>query len=97
MVGNAGEVASEVKIRIRQRSQVLGKKGNFLMGREILEMMLDHFRTTSQDETLFNASHLYKLQYRGDKEVHNFLNAWLEIIADMKPEDIRHLQRLREG
>jgi len=52
MVGNAGEVASEVKIRIRQRSQVLGKKGNFLMGREILEMMLDHFRTTSQDETL---------------------------------------------
>ena len=97
MVENAGEVTSEVKIRIRQRSQELGKKGNFLMGREIFAMMLDHFRTTSQDETLFNAGHLYKLQYRGDKEMHNFLNAWLEIIADMKPEDIRHLQRLREG
>ena len=30
MVENAGEVASEVKIRIRQRSQELGKKGNLL-------------------------------------------------------------------
>ena len=67
-------------------------------------MMLDHFRTTSQDETLFNASHLYKLQYRGDKEVHNFLNAWLEIIVSMKPQDIPsdvtlrdHLLRKIEG
>ena len=39
MVENAGEVTSEVKIRIRQRSQELGKKGNFLMGREIFAMM----------------------------------------------------------
>ena len=30
MVENAGEVASEVKIRIRQRSPELGKKGNVL-------------------------------------------------------------------
>ena len=30
MVENAGEVASEVKIRIRQRSPELGKKGNLL-------------------------------------------------------------------
>ena len=50
--------------------------------------MLDHFRTTPRDETLFNAGHLYKLRYRVDKATHNFLNAWLEIIANMKPEDI---------
>jgi len=46
MVDSAGETASEVKVRIRQRSQVLGKEGNFLMGREILAMVLDHFRTS---------------------------------------------------
>ena len=49
MVDAAGETAFEVKVRIRQRSQVLGKEGNFLMGREILAMILDHFRTTSKD------------------------------------------------
>ena len=60
MVDAAGETAFEVKVRIRQRSQVLGKEGNFLMGREILAMMLDHFRATSKDEVLFNASHIHK-------------------------------------
>ena len=88
MVDAAGETASEVKVQIRQRSQILGKEDNFLMGREILAMVLDHFRTTSQDEVLFNASHIYKLQYRGDKEMDKFLHAWIEIIANMKTEDI---------
>ena len=82
MVDAAGEVAYEVKVKIRQRSQELGK-GNFLMGREIFAMVLDHFRTTSKDEVLFSASHIYKLQYRGDKEMDKFLNAWLEIIANL--------------
>ena len=96
MVDNAGEVASEVRVRIRQRSQVLGREGNFLMGREILAMVLDHFRTTSKDEVLFNASHIYKLQYRGDKEMDKFLNAWIEIIANMKVEDIPSDNTLRD-
>ena len=39
------------------------------MGREIFAMVLDHFRTTSKDEVLFNASHIYRLQFRGDKEM----------------------------
>ena len=96
MVDSAGETASEVKVRIRQRSQVLGKEGNFLMGREILAMVLDHFRTTSKDEVLFNASHIYKLQYRGDKEMDKFLHAWIEIIANMKAEDIPSDNTLRD-
>jgi len=96
MVDAAGEVASEVKVRIRQRSQVLGKEGNFLMDREIFAMVLDHFRTTSKDEVLFNASHIYKLQYRGDKEMDKFLNAWIEIIANMKVEDIPSDNTLRD-
>ena len=96
MVDAAGETAFEVKVRIRQRSQVLGKEGNFLMGREILAMVLDHFRTTSKDEVLFNASHIYKLQYRGDKEMDKFLNAWIEIIANMKVEDIPSDNTLRD-
>ena len=96
MVDAAGETAFEVKVRIRQRSQVLGKEGNFLMGREIFAMILDHFRTTSKDEVLFNASHIYKLQYRGDKEMDKFLNAWIEIIASMKVEDIPSDNTLRD-
>ena len=68
MVDAAGEVAFEVRVKIRQRSQVLEREGNFLMGREILAMILGHFRTSSKDEVLFNASHIYKLQYRGGKE-----------------------------
>ena len=96
MVDAAGEVASEVRVKIRQRSQVLGKEENFLMGREILAMVLDHSRTTSKDEVFFNASHIYKLQYRGDKEMDKFLNAWIEIIANMKVEDIPSDNTLRD-
>ena len=96
MVDAAGEVAYEVKVKIRQRSQELGKKGNFLMGREIFAMILHNFRTTSKDEVLFNASHICRLQYRGDKEMDKFLNAWLEIIANMKPEDIPSEVTLRD-
>ena len=61
-------------------------------------MVLDHFRTTSKakDEVLFDASHIYKLQYRGDKEIDKFLNAWLETIANMKPEDIPSETTLRD-
>ena len=59
-------------------------------------MILDHFRTTSKDEVLFNASHIYKLQYRGDKEMDKFLNAWIEIIANMKVEDIPSDNTLRD-
>ena len=66
------------------------------MGREILAMVLDHFRTTSKDEVLFNASHIYKLQYRGDKEMDKFLHAWIEIIANMKAEDIPSDNTLRD-
>ena len=96
MVDAAGEVAYDVKVKIGQRSQELGKKGNFLMGREIFAMILNHFRTTSKDEVLFNASHICRLQYRGDKEMDKFLNAWLEIIAKMKPEDIPSEVTLRD-
>ena len=96
MVDAAGEVASEVRVRKRQRSQLLGREGNFLMGREILAMVLDHFRTTSKDPVLLNASHIYKLQYRGDKEIDKFLNAWIEIIANMKVEDIPSDNTLRD-
>ena len=59
-------------------------------------MVLDHFRTTSKDEVLFNASHIYKLQYRGDKEMDKFLHAWIEIIANMKAEDIPSDNTLRD-
>ena len=63
---------------------------------EKLAMVLDHFRTTSKDEVLFNASHIYKLQYRGDKEMDRFLNVWVEIIANMKVEDIPSDNTLRD-
>jgi len=96
MFDAAGEVACEVKVKIRQRSQELGKKGDLLMGREIFAMVLDRFRTTSKDEVLFNASHIYKLQYQGDKEMDKFLNAWIEIIANMKAEDIPSENTLRD-
>eukprot|EP00435_Cladocopium_sp_Y103_P035503 s1011_g9.t1 len=96
IVDNAGETAYEMKVLIRQRSQALGKKGSFIMGRKIFAMILDHFRTTSRDEVFFNASHIYRLQYRGDKEMDKFLNAWLEIIANMKPEDIPSDVTLRD-
>lgn len=58
-----------------------------MAGREILAMILEHFRTPGIRETLFTMEHLIKLGYPGDNQMDVFFNRWVEITSNMAPAD----------
>jgi hypothetical protein len=58
------------------------------MGREILAMILNHFRTPGQRETAFTMEHIIKSQYLGDANIEVFYEKWMEMVTNMMPEDV---------
>ena len=58
------------------------------MGREILAMILNHFRTPGQRETAFTMEHIIKSQYLGDANIEVFYEKWMEMVTNMMPDDI---------
>ena len=53
VIAQAGDVARHVAIKLRLRTQSHSRRGTYVMGREILAMILEHFRTPGQRETAF--------------------------------------------
>ena len=58
------------------------------MGREILAMILNHFRTPGQRETAFTMEHIIRSQYLGDANIEVFYEKWMEMVTNMMPDDI---------
>eukprot|EP00435_Cladocopium_sp_Y103_P010226 s6086_g2.t1 len=58
------------------------------MGREILAMILNHFRTPGQRETTFTMEHIVRSQYLGDANIDVFYEKWVEMVSNMMPEDV---------
>eukprot|EP00435_Cladocopium_sp_Y103_P045227 s435_g12.t3 len=58
------------------------------MGREILAMILNHFRTPGQRETTFTMEHIVRTQYLGDSNIDVFYEKWVEMVSNMMPEDV---------
>eukprot|EP00435_Cladocopium_sp_Y103_P036142 s941_g9.t1 len=61
MIQQAGDVARNVSMQLRHRTQAAGRIGGFVMGREILAMVLNHFRTPGVTETMFTMEHIVKM------------------------------------
>eukprot|EP00435_Cladocopium_sp_Y103_P016833 s4812_g4.t1 len=88
MIQQAGDVARNVSTQLRHRTQAAGRNGGFVMGREILAMVLNHFRTPGVSETLFTMEHLVKMTYYGDAHLDKFYDKWIEMVNNMRPEDV---------
>ena len=58
------------------------------MGREILVLILNHFRTPGVRETAFTMEHLVGAHYFGDANIDAFYEKWMEMVSNMMPEDI---------
>jgi hypothetical protein len=58
---------------------------------------LESFRTSSKDETLFNAENLHSLNFPGDNKLDEFYQRWREIIGGMKPQDVPSKETLRDS
>ena len=66
----------------------LGEGQSFVMGREILAMILNHFKTPGLRNTLFTMEHIVKMQYFGDSQLDQFYHKWMEMCSNMLPEDV---------
>eukprot|EP00435_Cladocopium_sp_Y103_P063515 s220_g25.t1 len=88
MIQQAGDVARNVSMQLRHRTQAAGRNGGFVMGREILAMVLNHFRTPGVSETMFTMEHLVKMTYYGDAHLDQFYDKWMEMVNNMRPEDV---------
>ena len=88
MISQAGEAGRDVQMQLRHRTQLAGRQASFVMGREILAMILTHFKTPGLRNTLFTMEHLYRMQYFGDSQLDQFYHRWMEMNSNMLPDDI---------
>eukprot|EP00435_Cladocopium_sp_Y103_P024984 s2746_g6.t1 len=88
MIQQAGDVARNVAMQLRHRTHAAGRLGGFVMGREILAMVLNHFRTPGVSETMFTMEHIVKMTYFGDAHLDQFYGEWTEMVNNMRPEDV---------
>ena len=89
MIHQAGEAARDVAMQLRHRTQAAGRRASFVMGREILAMILNHFKTPGVvRNTLFTMKHIVKMQYFGDAQLDQFYHKWMEMSTNMLPEGV---------
>eukprot|EP00435_Cladocopium_sp_Y103_P013926 s811_g3.t1 len=97
VITQAGDVARHVATKLRLRTQANSRRGTFVMGREILAMILNHFRTPGQRETTFTMEHIVRAQYLGDSNIDVFYEKWVEMVSNMMPEDVPPDMWLRDA
>ena len=97
VISQAGDVARHVAIKLRLRTQASNRRATFVMGREILAMILEHFRTPGQRETAFTMEHIIQSRYLGDANIETFYEKWMEIVSNMMPEDVPQDDCLRDA
>eukprot|EP00435_Cladocopium_sp_Y103_P003555 s3878_g1.t1 len=97
VITQAGDVARHVATKLRLRTQANSRRGTFVMGREILAMILNHFRTPGQRETTLTMEHIVRSQYLGDNNIDVFYEKWVEMVSNMMPEDVPPDMWLRDA
>ena len=96
MIDNAGEAANHVRQRLHLRLLERGMTLEYVKGREILAMIIQSFKTTSHTEVMYSSQHLHEMSYPGDAKLSMFYHRWIEMIANMKPEDTPSETTLRD-
>eukprot|EP00435_Cladocopium_sp_Y103_P006781 s4560_g2.t1 len=97
MIQQAGDTARNVAMQLKHRAQAAGRLGGFVMGREILAMVLNHFRTPGVAETMFTMEHTVKMTYFGDAHLDQFYDKRMKMVNNMRPEDIPPDDWLRQA
>ena len=57
------------------------------MGRQIIAMILESFRSSSHTDLTFTGKHLYELNYPGDSKLNVFRTQWIHILSAMREDD----------
>ena len=72
VITQAGDQARHVATKLRMRTQANARWGTFVLGTEILAMILNHFRTPGQNESMFTMEHVVRSNYPGDSQLDSF-------------------------
>eukprot|EP00435_Cladocopium_sp_Y103_P058187 s1130_g20.t1 len=72
------------------------KEFSFTREREILAMIIDNVRTSSQIEATFTFYHLHIMKYGGDSNLANCYNRWIEVLNNMEPSNKPNEKLLEE-
>ena len=96
VIDNAGDKSMQVKYDMSMKNQLYGRSGNFIKGRELFAMILISFKSPDHTEVLYNAHHLYMFNYYGDDQLEAFYNKWLDIVYNMKHDDLPSNNSLRD-
>ncbi|CAL1138911.1 unnamed protein product, partial [Cladocopium goreaui] len=96
VIDNAGDKSMQVKYDMSMKNQLYGRSGDFIKGRELFAMILISFKSPDHTEVLYNAHHLYMFNYYGDDQLEAFYNKWLDIVYNMKHDDLPSNNSLRD-
>ena len=96
VIDNAGDKSMQVKYDMSMKNQLYGRSGDFIKGRELFAMILISFKSPDHTEVLYNAHHLYMFNYYGDDQLEAFYNKWLDIVYNMKHDDLPSNKSLRD-
>ena len=96
VIDNARDKSMQVKYDMSMKNQLYGRSGDFIKGRELFAMILISFKSPDHTEVLYNAHHLYMFNYYGDDQLEAFYNKWLDIVYNMKHDDLPSNNSLRD-
>ena len=67
-----------------------------IKGRQIIAMMMESFRARDRLDLVYTIEQLGQLQYPGDAKLAHSRTVWMEIIHNMRPEDVPSSRALRD-
>ncbi len=77
------KLPSDIKRKYEIKNQEACKNGTAILGRQMMWMIRDYFRTASHLSTMYSFETLYELKWFGDDRISEFHDKWLELISNL--------------
>ena len=89
MINTSGDSGREVGLEIKVMTLDMARSTppKVMKGRQIVAMILESFRSSTQTDLTFTGKHLYEMAYPGDAKLNLFRNQWIHILSAMREDD----------
>ncbi len=89
MINTSGDSGREVGVEIKVKTLDLARctPPKVMKGRQIVAMILESFRSSTQTDLTFTGKHLYEMAYPGDTKLNLFRNQWIHVLSAMREDD----------
>lgn len=89
MISTSGDSGREVGLEIKVKTLDFARCSppKVMKGRQIVAMILESFRSSTQTDLTFTGKHLYEMAYPGDAKLNLFRNQWIHVLSAMREDD----------